>query len=42
MKKNKKILINIFIIEIIIYIFFFFINKQKTLNEYIKNYFNKY
>ncbi len=37
MKKNKKILKNIFIIAIIIYIVFIFINQQKTLNEYSKN-----
>ena len=37
MKKNKKILRNIFIIAIIIYIVFIFINQQKTLNEYSKN-----
>ena len=37
MKKNKKILRNIFIIAIIIYIVFVFINQQKTLNEYSKN-----
>ena len=37
MKKNKKIIRNIFIIAIIIYIVFVFINQQKTLNEYSKN-----
>ena len=37
MKINKKILKNIFIIAIIIYIVFIFINQQKTLNEYSKN-----
>ena len=37
MKKNRKILRNIFIIAIIIYIAFVFINQQKTLNEYSKN-----
>ena len=34
MKKNKKILRNIFIVAIFIYIVFVFINQQKTLNEY--------
>ena len=37
MKKNKKILRNLLIIAIIIYIAFVFINKQKTLNQYSKN-----
>lgn len=37
MKKNRKILRNIFIIAIAIYIVFVFINQQKTLNEYSKN-----
>ena len=34
MKKNKKILRNIFIVAIFIYIVFVFINQQKTLDEY--------
>ena len=37
MKKNKKILRNLLIIAIIIYVAFVFINQQKTLNEYSKN-----
>ena len=37
MKKNKKILRNLLIIAIIIYIAFVFINQQKTLNQYSKN-----
>ena len=37
MKKNKKILRNLLIIAIIIYIAFVFIDQQKTLNEYSKN-----
>ena len=37
MKKNKKILRNLLIIAIIIYIAFDFINQQKTLNQYSKN-----
>lgn len=37
MKKSKKILRNLFIIAIIIYIIFVLINQQKTLNEYSKN-----
>ena len=37
MKKNKKILRNLLIIAIIIYISFVFINQQKTLNQYSKN-----
>ena len=37
MKKNKKILRNLFIIAIIVYITFVFIDQQKTLNEYSKN-----
>ena len=37
MKKNKKILRNVFIIAVIIYIAFVFINQQKTLNEYSQN-----
>lgn len=37
MKKNKKILRNLLIIAIIVYIAFVFINQQKTLNEYSKN-----
>ncbi len=35
--KNKKILRNILIIAIVIYIIFVFVNQQKTLNEYSKN-----
>ena len=37
MKKNKKILRNLLIIAIIVYIAFVFINQQKTLNQYSKN-----
>ncbi len=37
MKKNKKILRNLLIIAIIIYIAFVFINQQETLNEYSKD-----
>ena len=37
MKKNKKILRNILIIAIAIYVVFVFVNQQKTLNEYSKN-----
>ena len=37
MKKNRKILRNIFIIMIVIYIAFVFINQQKTLNQYSEN-----
>ena len=37
MKKNKRILRNLFIIAIIIYVLFVFIKQQKTLNEYSKN-----
>ena len=37
MKKNKKILRNLLIIAIIIYIAFVFINQQKPLNQYSKN-----
>ena len=37
MKKNKKILRNLLIIGIIIYVAFVFIDQQKTLNEYSKN-----
>ena len=37
MKKNKKILRNLLIIAIIIYIAFVFINQQKTLNQYSRN-----
>ena len=37
MKKNKKILRNLLIIAIIIYVAFVFIDQQKTLNEYSKN-----
>lgn len=36
MKKNKKILRNIFIIAIVIYLVFVFINQQNRLNEYSK------
>ncbi len=37
MKKNKKILRNLLIIAIIIYVAFVLIDQQKTLNEYSKN-----
>ena len=37
MKKNKKILRNILIIIVAIYVIFVFVNQQKTLNEYSKN-----
>ena len=37
MKKNKKILRNLLIIAIFIYVAFVFIDQQKTLNEYSKN-----
>ena len=37
MKKNKKILRNIFIIAIIVYVAFVFINQQNTLNDYNKD-----
>ena len=37
MKKNKKILRNILIIVVAIYVIFVFVNQQKTLNEYSKN-----
>ena len=37
MKKNKKILRNLLIIGIVVYIAFVFIDQQKTLNEYSKN-----
>ncbi len=37
MKKSKKILRNLFIIAIIIYVVFVLVNQQKTLNEYSKN-----
>ena len=37
MKKNKKILRNLLIIAIVIYVAFVFIDQQKTLNEYSKN-----
>ncbi len=37
MKKNKKILRNILIVAIAIYIIFVIINQQKTLNQYSKN-----
>ena len=37
MKKNNKIIRNLLIIAIIIYIAFVFINQQKTLNQYSKN-----
>ena len=36
MKKNKKILRNLLIIAIIIYIAFVFINQQKTLINIVK------
>lgn len=35
--KKKKILRNLFIIAIIIYVAFVLIDQQKTLNEYSKN-----
>ena len=37
MKKNRKILRNLLVIAIVIYIAFVFIDQQKTLNEYSKN-----
>lgn len=37
MKKNKKILRNIIIIVIAIYVVFVLINQQKTLNTYSQN-----
>ena len=37
MKKNKKILRNILIIIVAIYVIFVFVKQQKTLNEYSKN-----
>lgn len=37
MKKNKKILRNMLIIFLAIYVIFVFVNQQKTLNEYSKN-----
>ena len=37
MKKNKKILRNLLIIAIVIYVAFVFIDQQKTLNQYSKN-----
>ena len=37
MKKNKKIVRNLLIIAVIVYIAFVFINQQKTLNQYSKN-----
>ena len=37
MKKNNKIIRNLLIIAIVIYIAYVFINQQKTLNEYSKN-----
>lgn len=37
MKKNKKILRNMMIIFLAIYVIFVFVNQQKTLNEYSKN-----
>ena len=36
-EKNKKILRNLLIIAIVIYVAFVFIDQQKTLNEYSKN-----
>ena len=36
-KKNRKILRNLLVIAIVIYIAFVFIDQQKTLNEYSKN-----
>ncbi len=37
MKKNKKMLRNLLIIAVVIYLVFVFINQQKTLNQYSKN-----
>ena len=37
MKKNRKILRNLLVIAIVIYIAFVFIDQQKTVNEYSKN-----
>ena len=37
MKKNRKILRNLLVIAIVVYITFVFIDQQKTLNEYSKN-----
>ena len=37
MKKNNKIIRNLLIIAIVIYIAYVFINQQKTLNQYSKN-----
>lgn len=37
MKKNRKILRNLLVIAIVVYIAFVFIDQQKTLNEYSKN-----
>ena len=37
MKKNRKLLRNILIIAIAIYVVFVFVNQQQTLNEYSKN-----
>ena len=37
MKKNRKLLRNILIIAIAIYVVFVFVNQQETLNEYSKN-----
>ena len=37
MKKNRKLLRNILIIAIAIYVVFIFVNQQQTLNEYSKN-----
>lgn len=37
MKKSKKIIRNIIIAIIFIYVVFIFVNQQKTLNEYTKS-----
>ena len=37
MKKNRKILRNLLVIAIVVYIAFVFKEKKKTLNEYSKN-----
>lgn len=37
MKKSKKIIRNIILAIIFIYVVFIFVNQQKTLNEYTKS-----
>ena len=37
MKKTRKLLRNILLIAIAIYVVFVFVNQQQTLNEYSKN-----